>query len=491
MGVRMLNSRRFRATVSAIALLGLNVQPVWAQSKGGKDAILNACETQRAPLVKLDKEYDDLKKSKMSAAIGEGLKTGAMVLAKGVMSGGIGGRGGGFGGGGGLGGMGGLMGGVANMAMQSAAQQQAQGAGAPAGPSPASMMFGQDMLSGAMGLNVPGVSNIGFSGGGGGDSMKAYAALAVLVAIVATADAYAKLKEQEAGGDLRKASFNIDQDAGRQLAVSRSIVDNGNALVECRSAQLTDINTRLASAANDKDRKAIRRERTDLVSALKKDIDVTGGVVDQHTGMTKTFTQGRAMTDGASEAEVLGNQAPAYAAAPATTKLAMPKQGAGQAQVQQVSNTQPVAAPPPSSLVAVRATVVRSAPVASAASLMNLPVGRTVSPKSGPDGGWYEIDVAGAAGYVRAADLGPPGSAPAAAATPPGKGGAARGKGPPPKAAPPPAVQGPTNIRAYNQSVIAARDNGKGRLSALMTDIQSAQRKESVFYAMLERVGLG
>src|SRR5687767_4031869 len=118
MGVRMLNSRRFRATVSAIALLSLNVQPVWAQGKSGKDAILNACETQRAPLVKLDKEYDDLKKSKMGAAIGEGLKTGAMVLAKGVMSGGmggLGGRGGGFGGG--MGGMGGLMGGVANMAM--------------------------------------------------------------------------------------------------------------------------------------------------------------------------------------------------------------------------------------------------------------------------------------------------------------------------------------------------------------------------------------
>ena len=73
----MLKSRNFRVTVSAIALLGLNVQPLWAQGKGGKDAILNACESQRAPLVKLDKEYDDLKKSKMSAAIGEGLKTGA------------------------------------------------------------------------------------------------------------------------------------------------------------------------------------------------------------------------------------------------------------------------------------------------------------------------------------------------------------------------------------------------------------------------------
>jgi hypothetical protein len=491
MGVRMLNSRRFRATVSAIALLGLNVQPVWAQGKSGKDAILNACDTQRAPLVKLDKEYDDLKKSKMSAAIGEGLKTGAMVLAKGVMSGGIGGRGGGFGGGG-LGGMSGLMGGVANMAMQSAAQQQTAQGGAPAGPSPASMMFGQDMLSGAMGLNVPGVSNIGFSGGGGGDSMKAYAALAVLVAIVATADAYAKLKEQEAGGDLKRASFNIDQDAGRQLAVSRSIVDNGNALVECRSAQLTDINTRLASAANDKDRKTIRRERTDLVNALKKDIDVTGGVVDQHTGMTKTFTQGRAMTDGASEAEVLGNQAPAYATAPATTKMAMPKQGAsGGAQVQQANySQQPVAAPPPA-LVAIRAAVVRSAPVASAGAVKSLPVGSPLQAKnSQADGGWWEVDVAGVTGYVRAADVGPPGSAPAAPATPPAKGARGKAAGPPPKAAPP-AVQGPTNIRAYNQSVIAARDNGKGRLSALMTDIQSAQRQEGVFYAMLERVGLG
>ena len=32
---------------------------------------------------------------------------------------------------------------------------------------------------------------------------------------------------------------------------------------------------------------------------------------------------------------------------------------------------------------------------------------------------------------------------------------------------------------------LAARDNGKGRLGALMTDIQAAQLKENVFYAML------
>lgn len=478
---------RLRMAVSAVALLSLTVQPVMAQGKGGKDAVLNACAAQRAPLQKLDKEYDDLKKSKMSAAIGEGLKTGAMVLAKGVTSGGFGRGGSGFGGG--MGGMGSLMGAVGGMAMQSAAQQQA--GGGQAASTGASLMFGQDMLTGAMGLNVPGVSGYGGFGGSGGDNMKAYAALAVLVAIVATADAYAKLKEQEAGGDLKKASFNIDQDAGRQLAVSRSIADNGAALVECRSAQLTDINNRLATASNDKDRKAIRRERTELTSALKKDIDLTGGVVDQHTGMAKTFTQGRAMTDGTSEAEVLGSQAPAYAAAPAVTKLSMPKgSGAGAGASGQAPSAAPAAAPP--ALVTVKAAVVRSAPVASAAPVKSLPVGSALQAKVGAaDGGWWEVDVGGQTGYVRASEVGPPGSAPAAPVQTAAKGGA-RGKGAAARPAPPPpAPVGPSNIRAYNQSVIAARDNGKGRLSTLMTDIQTAERRESVLYAWLANFGLG
>ena len=481
-------SRRLRITVSVIALLSLNVQPVLAQSKGG-DAALNACATERAPLVRLDTDYRDLKRSKMGAAIGEGLKQGATMLAKGVMSGGIpmpgGGRGGGLGGA--MGGIGGLMGAAAGMA----AQQQARQPGAAPASSAAGMLFGQDMLSGAVGLQVPGVSGLSY---GGGDSMKAYAALAVLVAIVATADAYARLKEQEAGGDLKKASFNIDQDAGRQLTVSREIVSNGNALVDCRSRQLTDINTRLAGASNDKDRKSIRRERTDLTSALKKDIDLTGGVVDQHAGMAKTFTQGRAMTDGSSEADVLGGQAPAYATAPATTRLSMPAKGGGDSMASpQMRQGQPSQAPAPT-LVALRATVVRSAPVASADVLMNFPAGREVKPKTAQaDGGWWEIDVGGSPGYIRAADLGPPGSAPVqvAAATPAkGKPGA---KSPAKTAAPapPPAVQGPTNIRAYNQTVIAARDQGKGRLSSLMTDIQTSQRKDSVFWAMLSRWNLG
>lgn len=485
------NARRLRMAVSAVALLSLTVQPVMAQGKGGKDAILNACAAQREPLQKLDKEYTDLKKSKMSAAIGEGLKSGAMVLGKAVMSGGIPmGRGGGSGFGSAMGGMGSLMGAVGGMAMQSAAQQQAQAGGAPAAAPAAAMMFGQDMLTGAMGLNVPGVS--GYGGFSGGDNMKAYAALAVLVAIVATADAYAKLKEQEAGGDLKKASFNIDQDAGRQLAVTRSIVDSGNSLVECRSAQLTDINNRLASASNDKDRKAIKRERTDLTNALKKDIDLTGDVVDQHTNMAKTFTQGRAMTDGSSEAEVLGNQAPAYATAASVTKVSMPKSAApaqGQAQV-----SAPAAAPPPA-LVTIKAAVVRSAPVASAGAVKSLPVGSALQAKtSAADGGWWEVEVGGQTGYVRAAEVGPPGSAPAAPVQTAAKGGA-KGKGgakaPPPPPPPPPAPVGPTNIRAYNQSVIAARDNGKGRLSTLMTDIQASQRKDSVLYAVLSNLGLG
>ena len=57
------NARRLRMAVSAVALLSLTVQPVMAQGKGGKDAVLNACAPQREPLQKLDKEYTDLKKS--------------------------------------------------------------------------------------------------------------------------------------------------------------------------------------------------------------------------------------------------------------------------------------------------------------------------------------------------------------------------------------------------------------------------------------------
>jgi hypothetical protein len=200
------------------------------------------------------------------------------------------------------------------------------------------------------------------------------------------------------------------------------------------------------------------------------------------------------MTDGTSEADVLGGQTPAYAPAAATTKLAMPAKGGGNSMAppqMQAQAQAPAAAAPP--LVALRATVVRSAPVASADVLMNFPAGREVKPKTAQaDGGWWEIDVAGQSGYIRAADLGPPGSAPAqvAANTPKGKAGA-KGAGAKAAPPPPPAVQGPTNIRAYNQTVIAARDQGKGRLSSLMTDIQTSQRKESVMWAMLARFNLG
>lgn len=494
-------SRRLRAAVSVLALLSLTAQPALAQFGGGgkNDPTRNACQTERAPLVKLDTEYKELKRSKMSAAIGEGLKQGATVIAKGVMNGNIplpGGSGGGFGGlGGALGGMSGLVGAAAGLASQPRAGQ-------PAAAAPSSgMLFGQDLLSGSLGLQVPGVSNMGFSGG---DNVKAYAALAVLVAIVATAEAYAQLKEQEAGGDLKKASFNIDQDAGRQLTVAREIADSGSALVDCRSRQLNDINTRLASASNDKDRRAIRKERTDFTSALKKDIDLTGGVVDQHTGMAKTFTQGRAMTDGSSEADVLGGQAPAYAPAAATTRLSMPAKGAAPAGAPaQQQAAAPAAAPP--TLVALKTTAARAAPVSSADVVMNIPPGRELKAKAAQaDGGWWEIDLAGQSAYIRAADLGPPGSAPIEVAQaapaakgkagPPAKGAAAKAPVKTAAAAAPPAppvVQGPTNIRAYNQTVIAARDNGKGRLSALMTDIQTSQRRESVLYALLARFNLG
>ena len=478
---RLGGAQGLRVGVSAAVLVSLMVQPALAQKTGDP---LNVCQTERAPLVELDKDYKELKRSKMGAAVGEGLKQGAGVVARGVMSGGVpgfGGRGvGGFG-----------VGGLVNMASGAAAanaQRQAAAGGAPVQATPASF-FGPDLLAGASGLRVPGLGGFG----GGGDNVKAYAALAVLVAIVGTIDAYAKLKEQEAGGDLDRAAYNIDQDAARQLTVTRDLATNASSLADCRSRQLEDINSRLASASNDKDRKAITRERTQYVGALQKDIDLTGGLVNEHTGMAKTFTQGRAMTGGLSEAEVLGPQTPAYAPSAGSNRLSMP---AATQQASYTPNAQPTAAPPPappSALVTLRPTIVRNAPVASGASVMNLPAGRSITPKTAqPEGGWYEIDVAGAPGYVRAADLGPPGSAPAAAptqvaATGKGRAGAkpaAKTTAEPP---PPPELASASNIRAYNASVIMARDNGKGRLGSLLTDIQTSQKAQPTFWASLMR----
>jgi hypothetical protein len=443
--------RGLRTTVSAVTLLSFALQPVIAQGRGSRDEALDACSAQRAPLVKLDHDYEQLKRSKLGAAIGEGLKTGATVIAAGVV-----GSGRSFGGFGGFGGVLGAVGGLA-----------AHGGGQPAGAAPGGLVFGQDMLSGALGLHVPGVSSAGF---GGGDSVKAYAALAVVVAIVATAEAYAQLKAQESGGDLKLASEKIDEDAGRQLTVANEIEDSGAALADCRSQQLADIDTRLASASNDRDRRAIKRERTEFIGALKKDIDLTGDVVEQHETMAKTFTQGRAMTDGTSEAAVLGGQKPAYADAADTTELKMPAAGQDDA-----PKMQQAAYSPPPDLVTLHAAPVRTAPVASAATMLTFPAGRHVTPKADKAvGGWWEIDVAGSPGYIRAADLGAPG-------------GKAMASGKPAAA---PAIAGPANIRAYNRTVIAARSTGKDRLSNLMTDIQTSLRKESVFYALLERIGL-
>ena len=51
-----------------------------------------------------------------------------------------------------------------------------------------------------------------------------------------------------------------------------------------------------------------------VMVAQQSGYSVTGTVVEQHTGMAKTFTQGRAMTDNTSEAAVLGDQDPAHPA---------------------------------------------------------------------------------------------------------------------------------------------------------------------------------
>ena len=77
------STKMLRAGVSALVLTGFVVPPEFAAAQG-KDAALNACQAERTPLVELDKQYKDLKRSKLGAAVGEGLKKGAGVIASGI-----------------------------------------------------------------------------------------------------------------------------------------------------------------------------------------------------------------------------------------------------------------------------------------------------------------------------------------------------------------------------------------------------------------------
>ncbi len=415
-------------------------------------SVLAVCASERAPLVERQKQYAELKKARVAAAFGGAAKAGLTALATGGLSlaagqmGRSGGGGGGFPGLGGISGMGGGIPGMGGGGIPGMGGMPGMGAGGPAG------MMGGDLsgvFSQALQLNVPGMGSAGnLNAGTGEGATRALLAISVVAAVGGAVDAYMKVKQQQYANDMRGMAAAIDGDAGTQLPVGSQTMGDVTKLADCRDRQLDDFSARLAAASNDKDRKSISRGERTLKTALKTDLDLSGEVVTHQATMVKTFTQGRAMAEGKSEYDILGNDAPAYGGEASRTVMSMAPAAPG-------AVAMPPPPPPPPSYVTARATQVRSAPNAKASVVLSFPAGRSVSPKgrAAADAGWWEIDVAGSPGFVRGLDLKVQGA------------GAGRQAGPPPLAP-------PNNIRTLNRTVLAAKTQGVDRLRTLNTDIQ-------------------
>ena len=391
----------------------------------------NACAAERAPILARKKQYDALRRSQIASAVGAGLKQGGMFLAGALLN---------------HYGLGGLLG--HGQSDQAAPESGGSGGG-----------FGALLSAGSLGqaaqLQIPGVT-LAANGGALGrpvsaDDPRAIAAVAVVVAIVGTVEAYVQLKAQAANGDRLRLAQSIDDDAGLQVDVSRSIDAEEQALAACRARQVADLNQHMASASNSADRSNLSHQRSRLNGAIQQDVDLTGGVVDQQATLAKTFTQGRAMAENRSEADVLGGQAPAYEATASTTPLQLPAAALTPAVTPVSTGAAPAPTPAPiAAYVTTRDTAVRAGPSAKSKRLDTLKTGAVVQPLQEPDGAWVTMDAGGGAkGYVRLADL-------------------AR-----PKA---PVLAAPNNIREHNKAVLAARDDGPDRLKSLMTDVQAHRR---------------
>jgi hypothetical protein len=420
--------RRLALAVGLIAVLFGQMQaPAFAGFGGGGDKAADACAAERAPILERQKQYEAVKRSRLSKAIGAGLQKGAMFFAGQMMNHympSIPGLGGGNSGGGAN--VGGVSIGGAGIGLLSPAN-----------------------LGEAGKLEIPGVTTAAGAGGFGSGNLgtndtRAIAAMAVVVAIVGTVEAYVQLKEQEANGDSILLANSIDGDAQRQVDVNKAIAAEEAALSACRAKQVADYKARLSGASNSEDRHSLARDKSSLQTAIKKDVDLTGGVVDQQAGLAKTYTQGRAMSEGKSEADVLGGQAPAYAPSASTAALKLPPAADGKAM-------KPAAPPPPPTWVTTKAVTLRAAPRLKAPALESLAAGAQVDVPDDPKApaGWSVVKFGGKTGYVHTADL--------VKTVPTG-----------------PVLAPPSNIREHNRAVLVARDQGPDRLKTLLTDVQTS-----------------
>jgi hypothetical protein len=419
-------------------------------------AAVAVCATEREALVERQKEYGDLRRARLTATFAADAKVGlSMLMASNPLFS------------------------LASMARQAGQinnvinTMNGKGAGGPGAPGangqPASAESNA-MMTEALTLKVPGLGPPPSGQVGQEKDARALLAISVVTAISGNLDLYIKIKQEQFGNDTRLMALSIDGDAASQVAVTTDTAAQVKALADCRSRQVADYKAKLAAAADDKERKQLARGQTSLRTAVSTDLDLGQDLTEQHTTVARTLTQALALAEARSEAEILGDQAPAYAAeASRTASRLVPIAGL---------NAPP---PPKPTFITTHATVARAAPNAKASVVMNLPAGRTVtlSGHSAQDLSWWEIDIAGTPAYVPGADLAEPGAASAAAAAPPPDAPAKRkGKGRTQVAAAlPPPPRPPPNVQVLNHQALAARTGGVDLLRSLNADLQPPARQ--------------
>jgi hypothetical protein len=439
-----------KASLVTLTALGVAVPQAMAYDfpgfGGGAEvkAALAVCANERAPVLEKANAYTAMRHQMMETAVASGVKAGGTVLLGGIIRGMTGGLG-----------VPGMTPGVGRAAPAQNANPMASLMGQMGGPG----------MGSVLGPSLQGVVGPSIQGANGKTNTNALIATAVVVAIFDSVDTYMRLKQAQYENDARKMALSVDDDAKTQLPVAAVTATQMQTLAECRAQQTTQLKTEISGATNDKDRKSLLKQKSALQSALKTDLDMSDGVIAQQASEAKTFTQGRAMAENKSEADVLGDQAPAYAPMASTTPLKLPALETAQtaAAPGAPAAAEPPPPPPPPSYVTIHPTLVRTAPQAKAEVIMRLPTGRTVVPKghAADNASWWEIDMAGTPGYVRGSDL-----EEANGASPDsGKGKGKKSSGPAP-------LSPPSNIRELNREVIVARNDGPDRLKSLSTDIQ-------------------
>lgn len=451
-------ARQVTAGLAVWSLLAAQSQAVPNLHLGDNKAAVAVCAAEREPLVELQQEYNGVRRARLTSTLTTSAKAGLVMLLSAnpmfAMASGL----------------------AKHSGMMGGPQQQG-----PVNPNDPNNL----MLSEALSLKIPGVDPPPSATDGGSgrvgqivrlvqpgqpvndNSARTLLAISMVAAIGGSTDIYIKIKQQQYNNDAGRISQSTDGDAASQIPVATQSAAQLKALADCREKQVADYKDKLA-AASERDKKQLLRDQTGLKSAVAADADLGNDLMFQQQTVARVLTQGRAMADGKSEADVLSQQTAAYGQ-PSTQVWNLPP-------LETAAGSAPL---PPSTpkvtLVTLRATAIRATPDPKGAVVMRLAAGHTLTPSrhASADVAWWEIDVAGTLAYVYGPDLAPPGSVQVAAATaaPAGK-GKGRGKGgpPPPPPGPPPAA----NIRSLNSEVLVVKSTGADRLRALADSIQLA-----------------